>query len=53
MRFKRKKDSRLAHTPRHEVLFPEYWKALDQPFPTGPEAMQTLREHIDIVRRSV
>ena len=36
-----------AH-PEHEVLFPEYWQALDKPFPTGPEAAQTIREHMEV-----
>ena len=37
--------------PVNEVLFPEYWKILRQPFPSGRGAMQTLREHADIIRR--
>ena len=36
--------------PVNEVLFPEYWKILRQPFPSGRGAMQTLREHADIIR---
>ena len=37
--------------PVNEVLFPEYWRILGQPVPSGRGAMQTLREHADIIRR--
>jgi hypothetical protein len=39
--------------PITEVLFPEYWEALGQPFPRGPNAMQTLRDHAETIRRGV
>ena len=38
-------------TPVAEVLFPEYWKILGRLFPSGRNAMQTLREHADVIRR--
>ena len=43
----------LGADPPSEVLFPEYWKELDKPFPTGPDAMQILREHADVIRRGL
>jgi hypothetical protein len=37
--------------PKDEVFFPDYWKALGRPFPSGPEAPQIFREHREIIRQ--